>query len=69
MNSDAAVFKASNTAGIGIVVRNWHSAALAALSMPAPLSMSVANLEALACCQAVIFAADLGLHAISSKGM
>ena len=68
MNYDAAVFKATNTAGIGIVVRNWHGAALAALSMPAPLSMSVANLEALACCQAVIFAADLGLHTIIFEG-
>nr|POE62141.1 protein early-responsive to dehydration 7, chloroplastic [Quercus suber] len=37
VNSDAAVFKASYTAGIGIVVRNWHGAALPALSMLAPL--------------------------------
>ena len=32
--------------------------------MPIPLSTSVADLEALACRRAVLFAAELGLHRV-----
>ena len=33
VNFDAAVFKAFNSAGIGIVVRDWLGVALVAISM------------------------------------
>lgn len=49
VNFDAAVFKNSNLAGIGVIVRDWRGVALGALSMPTLLSSSVADMEALAC--------------------
>lgn len=64
VNFDAAVFKASNSAGIGVVVRDWCGMVVGALSMPIPLSNLVADLEALACHHAVQFAGDLGLHRV-----
>ena len=64
VNFDAAVFKASNSAGIGVVVCDWHGMVVGALSMPIPLSNLVADLEALACHHAVQFAGDLVLHRV-----
>ena len=47
-NFDAAVFQATNTVGIGIIIRDSNGDVIGALFMPIPLSQSVAELEALA---------------------
>ena len=62
MNFDAALFKHTNSAGIGVIVRDWRGVALGALSTPTLLSSTVADMEALACLRAVQFAAELDLH-------
>nr|POF27224.1 hypothetical protein CFP56_12567 [Quercus suber] len=49
VNYDAAVFKTLNLAGIGFIIRDWRGEVTAAVSMPVPLSMTIADLEALAC--------------------
>ena len=46
VNIDAAVFKPSNSAGIGVIARNWRGEAIGALSLPIPWSLSVADMEA-----------------------
>ena len=68
MNFDAAIFKVSNSAGIGVVIRDWRVEVTAALSMLVPLSISVADLEALACRRAMLYAAECGLHSVIFKG-
>ena len=69
VNFDAAVFKVSNSAGIRVVViRDWRVKVTAALSMLVPLSISVADLEALACRRAMFYAAECGLHSVIFKG-
>ena len=68
MNFDAAVFKASNTAGLGVIVRHWCGQAIGALSMSIPLANSITDMEALACRRAVQFAADVGLHRVIFEG-
>lgn len=45
-NFDAAVFKASNLVGIGVVVRDWRGKAVRALLLPISLSNSVVDMEA-----------------------
>ena len=68
VNFDAAVFKSSNTAGIGVIIRDWGGQAIGALSMSMPLANSVSDMEALACRRAVQFAVDLGLHRVFFEG-
>ena len=46
VNFDAAVFKPSNSASIGVIARNWRGEAIGALSLPIPWSLSVADMEA-----------------------
>ena len=46
-NFDAAVFKASNSARIGVIVCDWHGKAVRGLSLPILLSNSVADMEAI----------------------
>ena len=58
MNYDAAVFKTLNLAGIGVIICDWRGEATAALSMPVPLSMTIADLEALACHRSVMYAIE-----------
>ena len=43
-NFDAAVFQATNTAGIGVIIRDRNGEVIGALFMPIPLSQSVAEL-------------------------
>ena len=68
VNFDAALFKRTNSAGIGIIVRDWRGVSLAALSMPIPLSSSVADMEALACLRAVQLAAKLEFQCVIFEG-
>ena len=53
VNFDAVVFFSSNLAGIGVIACNHDGEAVGALSSPIPMAQSVANLEALACLEAV----------------
>ena len=51
-----------------MIVRNNRGEAIGALSMPIPLSNSVAVLEALACCRALLFAKEIGLRQVVFEG-
>ena len=68
MNFDAALFKHTNSAGIGVIVRDWRGVALGALSTPTLLSSSVADMEDLACLRAVQFVTELDLHCVIFEG-
>ena len=68
VNFDAAVFKSFNLADIGVVIRDWRGDVVAALSMPTALASTVTDLEALACCHAVMFAADKDLQNVIFEG-
>ena len=67
-NFDAAIFRATNSAGIGVVVRDWRGEFVGALSISVPLSHTVADMEALACRKAVEFAAEIGLQGVIFEG-
>lgn len=67
-NFDGAVFKSSNSAGLGVVICNNKGAVIGALSMHIPLPHSVAEVEALACRRAVQFAIEIGLHKVIFEG-
>lgn len=68
VNFDAAIFNSSNSAGIGVMVRDCAGEAIGALSMPIPLPQSVADVEALTCRRAVQFAAEIGLTRVVFEG-
>ncbi|XP_030925104.1 uncharacterized protein LOC115952172 [Quercus lobata] len=61
INFDAAVFRRSSKASIGVVIRNNAGEVEGALSSSIPMAHSVADLEALACLKAVQFALELGI--------
>ncbi|XP_075636496.1 uncharacterized protein LOC142608688 [Castanea sativa] len=54
--------------GIGVVIHDWRGEATAALSMPTALASTVADLEALACRRAVMFAAEKDLQHVMFEG-
>ena len=68
VNFDAALFQSINRAGIGVVIRDWRGEVVAALSMPTALASSVADLEALACRRALLFAAEKELQKVIFEG-
>ena len=68
VNFDAAVFRSSNSAGLGVVMCDSNSAVIGALSVPTFLGSSVAELEALACLRAMQFALDIGLTRVIFEG-
>lgn len=51
-----------------MIIRDNKGEAICALSMPIPLSTSVAVLEALACCRALHFAKEIGLREVVFEG-
>ena len=67
-NFDGVVFKLSNTAGLGVVIRDSHGDIMGAMLVHAPLPQFVIEVEALACCHAISFIIDLGLHEVIFKG-
>ena len=67
-NFDVAVFKSSNCADIGVIIRDWEGKSIRALTMTIPLSHSVVKLEALACRRAVQFALEIGLREVIFEG-
>ena len=58
------VFKESSSTGIGVIIRDNRGEAIGALSMPTPLSNSVAVMEALACRRALFFAKEIRLRQV-----
>ena len=68
VNFDAATFRTTNSAGIGVIVRDCVGEVIGALSMPIPMPQSVVAVEALACRQAVKFAAEIGLTRVVFEG-
>ena len=48
-NFDGALFKSTNSVGLGVVIRDTNDAVIGALSARVPLPQSVAMVEALAC--------------------
>ena len=68
VNFDTAVFKSLNLAGIEVVIRDWRGDVVATLSMPIALASTIADLEALACCRALMFAAEKDLQNVIFEG-
>ena len=54
--------------GVGVIIRDNQGDPIGALTMPVPISQSVAELEALACQQAVQFALEIGLNRVVVEG-
>ncbi|XP_075658588.1 uncharacterized protein LOC142628359 [Castanea sativa] len=68
VNFDAAIFSASNSTGLGVMMRDCAGEAIGALSMPIPLPQSIADVEALACRRTVQFVAEIGLTRVVFEG-
>ena len=68
VNFDAATFSSTNSAGIGVIVRDCAGEVICALSMPISLPQSVVAVEALMCRRAVKFAAEIGLPWVVTEG-
>ena len=68
VNFNAALFRRSNLADIGVIAHNHDGEAVGALSSPIPMAQSVADLEALACLKAVQFALEIGLTRVMFEG-
>ena len=68
VNFDAATFGSTNSAGIGVIVRDCAGEVIGALSLPIPMPPSIATTEALMCRQAVKFAAEIGLTRVVIEG-
>ena len=66
-NFNGAVFKLSNIAGLGMVIRDSRGDILGAMSVCVPLPQSVPEVEALACRHVISFVVNLGLHKVISK--
>ena len=68
VNFDAAMFNHSNSAGLGVIVRDWRGVSLGAMSTHTSLASSVADMEALACLRVVQFAAERELQQVIIEG-
>ena len=67
-NFDGAIFQSSNEAGIGVVIHDHKSEIIDSLSLCIALPPSVAEVDALACRLAVLFAKELFLHEVLFEG-
>ncbi|XP_023875005.1 uncharacterized protein LOC111987516 [Quercus suber] len=67
-NFDGTIFKSSNTAGLGVVIRDSHGDIMGAMSIHDPLPQSITKVEALACRHAISFVVNLGLHEVIFEG-
>ncbi|XP_030923498.1 uncharacterized protein LOC115950443 [Quercus lobata] len=68
VNFDAAMFNHSNSARLGVIVRDWRGVSLGAMSTHTSLASFVADMEALACLRAVQFAAECELQQVIIEG-
>ena len=62
------MFKSTNSAGIGVIIRDCGGNAIGALTMPVALTSSVAELDALACRRTVQFAIEIGPRKVIFEG-
>ncbi|XP_065629690.1 uncharacterized protein LOC136067560 [Quercus suber] len=67
-NFDGVVFKSSNIASLGVVIRDSRGDILGAMSIHVPLPQFVPKVKALACRHVVSFAVNLGLHEVIFEG-
>ena len=67
-NFDGVIFQSSNEAGIGVVIRDHRGEIIGSLSLRIPPPPTVAEVEALACRRAVLFAKELCLHEVLFLG-
>ena len=67
-NFDGAIFQSSNEAGIGVVIRDHRGEIIGSLSLRIPLPPTIAEVEALVCRRAVLFAKELCLHEVLFEG-
>ena len=67
-NFDGAVFNSSNSAGIGVIIRDSNGEVIAAMSERIRLPTTVTEVEILACRRAVIFAIEVGIQDIIFEG-
>ncbi|XP_030940101.1 uncharacterized protein LOC115965032 [Quercus lobata] len=68
INYDGAVFRDSNSAGLGVVVRDSMGEVLASLVENIPLPQTVANVEAAVARRAIMLARELNLSSIILEG-
>ncbi|XP_065636962.1 uncharacterized protein LOC136070657 [Quercus suber] len=68
VNFDAATFRSTNSAGIGVIVHDFAREVIGALSLLISMPQSVATAEALACLRAMKFAAEIGLTWVVIEG-
>ena len=68
VNFDAALFNHTNSAKLGVIVRDWRGVNLGTPSAPALLSSSVADMEAFTCLRVVQFATELDLQRVIFEG-
>ncbi len=68
INFDCAVFQDSATAGVGVVVRNNHGRAMAALAQILPLPHAPVDIEALATRTTMTLAVELHLDRVLFEG-
>ena len=68
INYDEVVFRDSNSASIGAVIRDSEGGVLASLAEKIPLPQTVADVEAIAARRAIMLARDLNLSLIILEG-
>ena len=68
VNFDGAVFKESNSAGIGVVIRDDLVQVMASMSKNIPFPSSVDEVEALAIVRALCFAQEVGFSSVILEG-
>ena len=67
-NFDGAVFNNSNSAGLGIIIRDSNGEVIAAMSKRIRLPTTVMEVEMLVCRRAVTFAIEVGIQDITFEG-
>ena len=68
INFDGATFINTDLAGLGVVAHDSDGMVIASLSKPIRLPPTIADLEALACRRAILFALELGLQDMVFEG-
>ncbi|KAL0009439.1 hypothetical protein SO802_010941 [Lithocarpus litseifolius] len=67
-NFNGVLFKSTDLACLGMIIRDTNGTVIGALSARVPLPQSVAMVEALACRRAVQFVVEIGLHEVIFEG-
>ena len=68
VNFDGAVFRPQQAAGYIIIIGDSEGRTVCALSLWIPLPQIVEEVEVLACCWAIIFAAEIGIPELIVEG-